>query len=39
MPKNDPWHCLVDYEVLEIEPTREGALSGLSFVIKDNIHV
>ena len=39
MPMNDPWHCLVDYEALEVEPVSEGVLSGLAFVIKDNIHV
>ena len=32
MPMNDPWHCLVDYESLEIGPAWEGVLSGLSFV-------
>lgn len=36
---HDPWHCLCDYETLELAPTADGPLSGLSFVIKDNIHV
>lgn len=39
MPMNDPWYCLVDYESLEVAPAWEGVLSGLSFVIKDNIDV
>ena len=39
MPMNDPWHCLVDYESLEVAPAWEGVLSGLTFVIKDNIDV
>ncbi|MSQ71357.1 MAG: amidase [Betaproteobacteria bacterium] len=35
----DPWHCFCDYETVELQPTGEGVLSGLSFAIKDNIHV
>lgn len=36
---HDPWHCLCDYETLEVAPTGNGVLNGLTFVIKDNIHV
>lgn len=36
---HDPWHCLSDYETLEAAPSGSGPLNGLTFVIKDNIHV
>ena len=32
-------HCLCDYETLEVALTGSGPLNGLTFVIKDNIHV
>jgi len=36
---HDPWHCLCDYETLAAARTGSGVLDGLTFVIKDNIHV